>query len=131
MADWDDVREIVAALPESEERPSYGGLPSWKVRGRQFCWERPLRPKDEEELDDPPGGPVLGAAVADLGEKEALLQSDPRLFFTVSHFDGHAAILVRLEEASRERLAEIVEDAWFARAPKRLAREYSERSRPD
>ncbi len=126
MADWDDVRRIALALPETSERASRE-LRQWRVRDKGFVWERPLRRADLEALGDAaPGGPILGAMVEHLGAKEALLADDPGVFFTTPHFDGYAAVLVRLEEIGTDDLEELIVEAWLARAPKRLAREYLE-----
>ena len=48
------------------------------------------------------------------------------MFFTTPHFDGYAAILVRLERIGLDDLEELLAEAWLARAPKRLARSYLE-----
>ena len=61
--------------------------------------------------------------------KEALLADDPDVFFTTPHFDGYPAVLVRLDRIAVPDLEEVIVEAWLARAPKRLAREYVERSR--
>ena len=60
--------------------------------------------------------------------KEALLADAPEVFFTTPHFDGHPAILVRLDKIAVEDLDEVIVEAWLARAPKRLARDYVETS---
>lgn len=126
MASWDDVRRIALSLPETAERESYGN-PSWRVRDKGFVWERPLRQTDLKALgEDAPSGPILGARVEHLGAKEALLADDPDVFFTTPHFDGYPAILVRLEEIAVADLEEVIVEAWLARAPKRLAREYAD-----
>jgi hypothetical protein len=75
-----------------------------------------------------PDGPILGARVEHLGAKEALLADDPAVFFTTPHFDGYPAILIRLEQVAIDELEELVIDAWLARAPKRLADDYLDRS---
>ncbi|MEU5938233.1 MmcQ/YjbR family DNA-binding protein [Micromonospora sp. NPDC047548] len=122
MATWEDVRRLALALPETTERPSYDGLPAWRVRDKPFVWERPLRRADLDALGDAaPDGPVLGARVPDLGAKEALLADDATVYFTTPHFDGYPAVLVRLDRITVPELAELVLDAWYARAPKRLA----------
>jgi len=124
VATWDDVRGIALALPETNEVSSRG-LPTWRVKDKGFIWERPLRRADLEALGDAaPDGPILGARVADLGVKEALLADDPSVYFTTPHFDGYSAVLIRLERISVEELYEVVVEAWFDRAPKRLAKEY-------
>jgi hypothetical protein len=95
------------------------------VRDKLFVWERPLRASDLRALGDAaPDGPILGARVEHLVAKEALLADDPAVFFTTPHFDGYPAVLVRLEEIGRDDLEEVVVEAWLARAPERLAREY-------
>lgn len=125
MASLEDVRRLALALPGSEERSSRERL-QWRVGGRLFVWERPLRAKEAQELGDAaPEGPVLGARVEHLGAKEALLADDPEVFFTTSHFDGNASVLVRLERISAADLEEVVSEAWFARAPPKLAAEVS------
>jgi len=127
VAGWEDVRRIALALPETSERPSWGNA-SWRVRDKLFVWERPLRPADLRALGDAaPSGPILGARVEHLGAKEALLAEDPEVYFTTPHFDGHAAVLVRLDRISVDELEELIVDAWACQAPKRLAREYVEK----
>ena len=123
MATWDDVRRHATALPGVEEAPSYGGTASWKVRGKGFVWERPLRPRDLVDLgwSEQPG-PVLGARVPDLGAKEALLAEGEDVYFTTPHFDGHPSVLVHLDRIGDDELGELVTEAWFARAPATLAR---------
>ncbi len=124
MATWADVRRLALALPDTTEGTSWGS-PAWKVRGRTFVWERPLRRADLEHLGDgAPEGPVLGAAVADEGVKRALVADDPAVYLTTPHFDGYAAVLVRLDAIDVGELAELVTDAWLAKAPVRLARAF-------
>jgi hypothetical protein len=105
MSTLDDVRELALALPETIERPSYG-TPGFRVADRLFAR---LREDD-----------VLVVWVADLGEKEMLLLSEPGKFFTTPHYDGHTTVLVRLSAVDRVELRELLTDAWLARAPKRL-----------
>ena len=124
VANWDDVRRIALALPETSERVSRDRR-QWLVKDKLFVWERPLRPREIEavgaEIAD---GPILGARVEHLGAKEALLADDPRVYFTTPHFDGYAAILVRLDRIDMADLDEVVTEAWLARAPKQLVEAY-------
>ena len=130
MADWEDVRRIAMALPETSEREARG-LRQWCVKDKLFAWERPLRKADYEALgDDAPDGPILGARVEHEGAKQALLSDGPNVFFTTPHFDGYPAILVRLDRIKPRDLHEVVVEAWLVRAPKRLAREWSAAQRP-
>jgi hypothetical protein len=124
MPTWDDVRRLALALPETSERLSREKR-QWRVKDKLFVWERQLRPKEIEALGAAaPEGPILGARVEHLGAKEALIADDPRVFFTTAHFDGYAAILVRLDRIAPEDLDEVVTEAWLARAPPRLIKEY-------
>ena len=124
MADWEDVRRLALALPETSERESRGNS-QWRVKDKLFVWERPLRKADLAALGaQAPKGPIFGVMVEDLNEKEALLADDPRVFFTTPHFNGYAAVLVQLERIRIPRLKPVIVESWLARAPKRLSKEY-------
>jgi hypothetical protein len=124
MATWADVRRIALALPETVEGSAHDNV-GWRVKDKLFVWERPLRRGDLEALGEAaPDGPILAARVPDLGAKEALVADDPRIYFTTPHFNGYPAILVRLELITIDELTELITEAWFARAPKRLAAAY-------
>ncbi|MFZ0971009.1 MAG: MmcQ/YjbR family DNA-binding protein [Solirubrobacteraceae bacterium] len=126
MAGWDDVRRIALGLPETSEGTAWGNA-CWRVRDKQFVWERPLRRADLDALGDAaPSGAILGARVEHVGAKEALVADDPAVYFTTPHFDGYPAILVRLEEIGLDDLEEVIVEAWLVQAPKRLAREYAD-----
>jgi hypothetical protein len=119
------MRRIVESLPDVDEHTAWGHA-FWRVHGKGFVWERPLRKSDLEALGDAaPDGPILGARVEDLLAKEALLADDPDVFFTTPHFDGYPAVLVKLDEVSPEILEEVIVEAWLDRAPKRLALQYT------
>lgn len=125
MASWDDVRSIALSLPEATEQSSYGSNQAWSVRGKAFAWERPLRQSDLKALGaQAPKGPILCTRTEHVGVKEALLASDPEVFFTTPHFNGYPAILIRLERITLDDLRDVIIDAWLAQAPKRLAKEY-------
>lgn len=124
MATWADVRRVALALPESAETIVHG-TDAWKVRGVMFVWDRPLRKADAEALGDAaPDGPVLGARVPNLEAKDALIAEDPEVYFTIPHFDGYPAVLVRLEAIDPQDLSELIIEAWLCRAPKRVAAAY-------
>jgi hypothetical protein len=75
----------------------------------------------------PPAGPILAVRVADLGEKEVVLNAQPGAFFTIPHFDGHSAVLVQLKNVSQTALREAIIDGWLACAPARLVDQYLRR----
>jgi hypothetical protein len=60
-------------------------------------------------------------------DKHALVQDTTSPFFTTPHFDGHLSVLLRgsrIGELTREELAEVVQDAWLARASPRRAADW-------
>jgi len=116
MATWDDVVATGLRFPGVEAATSYG-TPALRVRGKGMC-----------RLRTDPDALVL--RVIDLGEREALLQGQPHVFFSTPHYDGHPYVLVRLEAVDPVELAELLEEAWRLRAPKRLIAAYDAPDRP-
>ena len=110
---WEEVVALALVFPGVEESTSYGTA-AIKVRGKLMG-----------RLRTDPDALVL--RVSDMGEREALLQGEPAAFFTTPHYDGYPMVLVRLDAVDPAQLAELVEDAWRARAPKRLVAEYDAR----
>jgi hypothetical protein len=113
VATEDDVRRIALSLPETIEKPWFG-TPGFRVKDKGF-----LRIRSEAE-----GGLVV--FVADLGEKEALLASEPDKFFTTPHYDGYPTVLVNLPAIDEDELAELITDSWRLRAPKRVLKAYED-----
>jgi hypothetical protein len=125
MANWDDVRRLALALPETDEHHSHGDAVAWRVKQKAFVWERPLRRSDLEALGDAaPTGPILGARAASPDVKDELIAGSPEVYFTTPHFDGYATVQVQLDRISVEELEELVTDAWLVRAPNRLAKAF-------
>ncbi len=122
MATENDVRKIALSLPETTEKPWFN-TPGFRVKDKGF-----LRIRSEAE-----GGLVVW--VSDLGEKEALLQSDPKKFFTTPHYDGHPTVLVNLRAVGVKELRELITESWRLNAPKRVLQAYEDevfaRSKPE
>lgn len=110
MADADDVRSLALALDGVEEIDSDGF--DFRVNGHGFVWSYPERV--------PGKGRVIRSDIAvlyvgDEAEKQALLLGEPDLFFTASFWTDRPFVMLRLPLVSRDRLAELVEDAWRMR----------------
>ncbi len=126
MATWDDVRRIALALPDTTEGETWGNT-TWYVHGKSFGWKRPLNKADVKRWGTAtplPEGPILAAYVEDLDDKDALVTEEPDVFFTIEHFSGFRAVLIRLDQIELTRLEDILTEAWLVRAPKRLAAEF-------
>lgn len=129
MATVDDVREIALALPGVEETTGgHTGEAAWRLKSGQVAWLRGPRATDLRQLAEQgrewPDGIVLGVRVGSLEEKDALIAAEPDVLFTIPHFDGYPGLLVRLDAIDRDRLAEIIDDAWLSRAPARAAKQW-------
>lgn len=122
---FDDVAELALGLPEVVEAERRGTR-TWLVGPKAFGWERPFSKADLRRFGATrvPHGPILALRVADLMDKEAVLAAHPDAFFTIPHFEGFSAILVRMDAVHRDELSDAVVDAWLACAPPRLAAAY-------
>ena len=123
----EDVDAICLSLPEVELGISWGDRPTYKVpkgdKGKGFLLYRmphktAVDPETGEMYDD-----LLVIVTPTEHEKRLLVEDDASPFFTIDHFRSYNAVLVqqsRLGEIERDELADIITDAWAARAPKRL-----------
>ena len=98
----DELRAIALELPGAFEQASYGGRPSWRTKQRMFAWVR----------EDPE---ALVVWVESLEEKTAMIETDPRKFFTTPHYDDQPIVLVRLDEIDPVEAGELIEDSWRRR----------------
>ena len=119
MASQDDVRRIALALPETSEaddRFAFSVRNKGKQKGFVWAWNERVEPKKPRI----PRADVVAIRVVDQVDKEALLASDERKFFTEPHYDGFPAVLVRLPEIEVDELEELIVDAWRCQAPRAL-----------
>ena len=126
----EDVDRICGELPETELGISWGDRPTWKVprgeKGKGFLLYRmphqtAVDPETGEMYDD-----LIVIQTPTAAEKQALVDDPDTPFFTIDHFRGYDAVLVRLSrlgELDVDELREIITDAWAKRAPKRLVAE--------
>ena len=130
MVSLDEAAGMAMELPEVTEGERHGHR-TWFVGGKGFAWERAFSKADLKRFGDatPPEGPILAVRVEDLGEKEAVLASQPKGFFTIPHFDGFPAVLIQLRAVGKRALREAIVDGWLACAPPRLADDYLHRQK--
>jgi hypothetical protein len=122
-----DVHELALGMPHVVEVTGRAENPVYQVGGKSFVFFRTPRP----DAVDPDTGErytdVIVFWVASEADKEALVRDETSPFFTTPHFDGHLSVLLRgsrVGELSRTELAEIVQDAWLARASARRAAQW-------
>lgn len=100
-----ELCEFALGLPGVETGLSYG-TPALRVKGRFLARLR----EDGETV----------ALRIPFELRDLLLRSDPEVFFITDHYRGHPAILLRLAAARPGQVADLLEQAWRAQAPKRL-----------
>jgi hypothetical protein len=126
-----DVHDVAAAMPHVTVVHGPSGNPVYQVGGKSFVFFRTPRPDAVDPATGERYADVIVLWVASEAEKQALVQDAASPFFTTGHFDGHPSVLVRasrLGELTRDELAEVVQDAWLARAsPTRAAAWLKER----
>jgi len=111
MATQADVRRIARALPGTVEEPGRFAfaLPvKDKLKGYAWVWLERLAPKKARV----PNPKVLAIRVANLGEKDLMLKSDPVRFFTEPHYNGYPAVLLHLPTMRVPELRGLLRDAW-------------------
>ncbi len=122
-----DIHELAGSMPGVSVEGGTTGNAVYQVSHRSFVFFRNPRP----DAVDPHTGEryhdVVVFWVASEIDKEALVADESTPFFTTPHFDGHPSVLLRTSrvgELSREELAEVVHDAWLARASPAAARRW-------
>jgi len=102
---FDTVREVARAFPGIEEATSYG-TPALKVKGKLI-----VRLHQSGECF------VLRV---DLKHRDALLRSQPAVFYLTDHYRDYPWVLVRFLTVDPAALPEIIEGAWRLVAPASL-----------
>jgi len=123
MSDAETARRLGRQLPEAEDHSSPGSV-QLRVRGKQFAWTF----LDRSEPTGP-RQPVISvlAIRCTAADKESLLASDSDKFFTVDHYRGFPAILVRLAKVDDEELRELLTEGWRCQVPRKMAKAFDER----
>ena len=122
-----DVHALATAMPHVTRVHGPAGNPVYQVSGKSFVFFRNPRPDAADPVTGERYDDVIVFWVASEADKHALVDDPRSPFFTTTHFDGHPSVLVRasrLGELGYEELAEVVQDAWLARASARRAAQW-------
>jgi hypothetical protein len=103
-----EARRIALALPQTTEEPHHEKT-SFRVRGKIFATA-------------PPDGKFLHALLEEPAV-EAWTAEDPAAFAPLRWGQRIRGVRVTLAAAPRDQVAELLEEAWRRRAPRRLAAE--------
>ena len=93
-----EVQRMLRKLPDVVEGRSYG-MPSFLLNGRFLA-----RFRD--------GDKVLVIQLATIGERDVLMELDPRAFFFTEHYRNYPAVLVRLAEVPPALLSDVLRESW-------------------
>ena len=93
-----EVQRMLRKLPNVVEGRSYG-MPSFLLNGRFLA-----RFRDDDT--------VLVVQLATIGERDVLMELDPRAFFFTEHYRNYPAVLVRLAEVPPALLADVLRESW-------------------
>ena len=122
-----DLHALAGSMPGVTVETGPKGNEVYQVSRRSFVFFRNQRPDafdpdTGERYDD-----VVVIWVGSEADKEALVEDESTPFFTTPHFRGHPSVLLRtsrIGEVGRDELAELVYDAWLARASPTAARKW-------
>jgi hypothetical protein len=95
--DIDKLREIALSFPGVEEGTSYGTL-GFRVRKKLICRMK----EDGESL----------AIRMEFGEREILMEGEPRTFYVTEHYRNYPMVLVHLSRLHSDELTRIFGNAW-------------------
>ncbi len=108
----DLARRIALAFPEAVEKETWGH-PTFRVREKMFM-----------------GMATDGTTATVKATREAqaaLVGSEPETFSIPAYVGQHGWVAIDLARVDDEELAELIEDAWRATAPKRVVKAFDER----
>ena len=109
---WNALVELGRELPEVEEGAWYR-TPALVIRGKGF-----VRLKED--------GRSVVFVLEHIGEQQALIATEPDLFFITDHYRKSAAVLAHLSRLRVGAAHWRQEQAWRVKAPKKLVVEFDE-----
>lgn len=112
MITLDTLRQIILALPTTEETTSWGH-PSFKVNGKAMLFWNPAH-----------DCPVFKVPFE---ERDHLIEIDPDTFFTTDHHRPHRLVLARPDRLDLEWAWENLTHVWRTQAKKAVVKAWDAR----
>ena len=106
---FDDFRRLCLALPEVEERETWGEA-TFRVKNKIFA------------MGSPGGGQV--SVKASLDDQAGLVEMDAKTFAVSAYTGRFGWVTVRLAGVGNELAERLVRNAWERTAPRRLVNEH-------
>ena len=107
MVTFNQVRRLCLALPEVEERETWGDV-TFRVANRIFV------------IGSPEAGAV--SMKASLEDQSGLIEMDPGIFSVAAYTGRYGWVRVQLTGLSPQLAERLVTNAWTRTAPKRLTK---------
>ena len=118
-ATFDAVRRIGLRLPDVEEGTMYGS-PALKVRGNLMACLAVHKSAEPDTL----------AVRIDFGDRDELIDADPKTYYLTEHYVDYPVVLVRLARIRTDALSDLLGAAWrFVSARKPAPRRPTARPR--
>jgi hypothetical protein len=121
MATQADVRRIALSLPETEEGKDHFAFSvrsKGKSKGFAWVWMERVDPKKPRVANQG----VIAVRVANNAQKDLIIDSNSKKFFTEPHYNGFPAVLVRLKAVTVADLKVLLAEAWRCQAPAALVK---------
>ncbi len=106
MPTFEDVRSIALALPDVQEKLTWGTDVTFRIRDKMF-----IVGADGSE------GITLKASITMQAE---LIDLDPETFSVAAYVGRFGWVNIKLERVDRGMLEQLVRDAWRSTAPKSI-----------
>jgi len=107
---FDEIRKIALAWPEVEDGTSYG-TSALKVRKTML-----VRLKEDGDSLVMPSVPS--------GEREMLVETQPKVFYFTDHYRDYPIVLIRLSKAKRTTVEPFLRRRWRELASKKAVQEF-------
>ena len=120
MATQSDVRRIATALPDVEEARdhfAFSVLVNGKAKGFAWVWMERVTPK-KPRVANPA---VVAVRVANVAQRDLMIEAEPAKFFTEPHYAGFPAVLVRLDAVGVADLEVLLAEGWRCQASRAAA----------